>query len=103
VWDVVYASCDQATQELLDRHLFFLRQKGNLCERPISAPLGDGLFELRAKSARMIYIFRPQRTIIFVHCFIKKVRSVPPAEIKLAKKRRNEIEKGTAKLNALPD
>ena len=102
VWDDTYAQCDDATKEVLDRHLFSSRTKGNLLERPISAPLGNGVFELRAKDARMLYVFGPNRTIIFVNCFLKKVRRVPPQEIALAKKRRNEIASGKAKLNALP-
>jgi phage-related protein len=102
-WDGVYGLCDEATRDLLDRRLFLLREKGNLSERPISAPLGSGVFELRANTARMLFVFGPQRAIVFVNCLIKKVNRIPPEEIALAKKRRSEIEKGKVKPNALPD
>lgn len=98
-----YASCDQDTQELLDRRLDFLREHGNLSDRPISAPLEDGIFELRAKDARMLFYFGEKRDIIFVNCIIKKTRKVPREEIQLAKKRRTEIRAKGVKPNALPN
>lgn len=103
VWDITYAMCDDATQELLDRRYVFLREHGNLSERPVSAPLGDGIFELRANNARMLFYFGLVRAIVFVNCFIKKTRKVSPEDIKLAKKRRTEILTEKVKLNALPN
>ncbi len=102
VWQDVYDDCDKGTQELLDRRLDALLDKGNLCGRPISAPLGDGIFELRANQARMLYYFGETRQIIFVNCILKKGRVVPPEAIKLAKKRRIEIQIGKP-ANALPN
>jgi hypothetical protein len=101
IWDSVYATCNEATQELLDRRLVFLLEHGNLSTRPISAPLADGIFELRANEARMLFYFGASRTIVFVNCFIKKTRKVSTEDIKLAKKRRTEILSQKVTANAL--
>jgi phage-related protein len=103
VWDEAYALCDDDTQEGLDRRLDLLLEHGNLAGRPITAPLGDGIFELRANAARMLFYFGASRSIVFVHCIIKKTRTVPTEDVKLAKKRRAEIIAKGAKTNALPN
>jgi phage-related protein len=101
VWDTIYASCDPDTQELLDRRLDFLQEHGSLSGRPISAPLGDGIFELRANQARMLFFFGPERgKIIFAHCIVKKTRKVPRKDIELAKKNRATILMQGLKTNA---
>jgi phage-related protein len=101
VWDNIYSQCDEDTQLLLDRRLDFLREKGNLSGRPISAPLKDGIFELRAKIVRMLFYFEIGQMIIFVHGIMKKTGNLPPADIELAKKRRTEIRTKRRKTNAL--
>jgi len=103
VWDDLYGQCDEDTQTMLDYRLDLLKEKGNQSRRPISAPLHDGIFELRAKSARMLFYFGITRTIIFVHCLFKDVRAVPREDIKLAQRRRSEIQRTREKLNALPN
>jgi hypothetical protein len=102
VWDSLYVQCDGNTQEMLDRRYVGLLEKGNLSERPISAPLRDGIFELRANAARMLFFFGPKRLeITFVNCFFKKQREVPPEEIDLAIKRRGQILARMVTPNAL--
>jgi phage-related protein len=103
VWDRTYVECDQNTQELLDRRLDLLCEHGNQSGRPISAPLGDGIFELRANDARMLYYFGSNHDIIFVHCLIKKTRKVAREDIELAKRRRAQIPARGIKPNALPN
>ena len=88
-----YESCDQDTQEVLDRRLVQLLKKGNLSKRPISAPLRDKILELRAGQARVLFCFRPERTIVILHAIIKKTGSVPNREIELAISRRKALEK----------
>jgi len=90
VWTEIYESCDDDTRDVLDSHLDLLERNGSQSDRPISAPLGDGIFELRAKNVRMLFYFGKNRDIIFVHGIIKKVRKVPREDIELAKKRRKE-------------
>ena len=76
---------------------------------PVSKPISDGIFELRARHgtlrARLLYYFSPseRRLIVFVHGVVKKTSKIGKAEIRLAKKRRNEIEQGepTYDINAI--
>jgi phage-related protein len=76
-----------------------LMELGNECGRPISAHLQDGIFEFRANQVRLLYFFGDNRQIVFVHNIVKKTGNVPPREIKLAKTRRKEVQKGGS-LNA---
>lgn len=77
-----------------------LLERGNLCGRPVTAPLGDGIFELRAnhdnRHGRLLFYFSPseRRLIVVVHGLVKKTKRVPQADIDLAKRRRAEIERG---------
>lgn len=103
VWDDLYGRCDEDTQTMLDYRLDLLKEKGNQSRRPISALLDDGIFELRAKSARMLFCFGDTRRIIFVHCVFKTTSRVPREDMELAKRRRSEIQRTREKLNALPN
>ena len=92
VWDSIYLSCDKDTQISLDFRLDQLVEKGALAREPISKPLGDGIFELRAKDVRVLYYFGFDRTIVFVNGIIKKRGDVLRREIKLAIKRKKFLE-----------
>lgn len=95
VWDTFYAQCDEATQITLDFWLDQLIDKGNLCREPISKSLDGQIFELRAKQARVLFYFGPERSLIFVHALIKKRSSVPRRDIEMAQGIRKAIEEGT--------
>lgn len=101
VWTDHYARCDMDTQVSIDQRLDSLCEKGNLSREPVSKPLGDGIFELRAKDERFLFYFSKDKTIIFVHALTKKRSDVPPKDIKLAKERRNDIGRLGIKVNAL--
>ena len=62
---------------------------------PHSRAMGDGLFELRAKSAegigRAFYCVLVGRRIIILHEFVKKSDKTPPKELKLARNRMKEV------------
>jgi phage-related protein len=103
VWDTYYESCDTDTQATIDRRFDYLMQNGNRCREPVSKHLDDGIFELRAKDARLLYYFSGSRTIIFVHALTKKRGEVPRPDIDLAKYRRNEIRMNQVSPNALPN
>ena len=65
---------------------------------PYSKPLGDGIFELRAKVgtdiSRVLYFFYYEGRIVLTHGFIKKTQRTPAGEIEKAKKyRRDYIER----------
>ena len=64
--------------------------------RPHSAPLGDGLFEFRAKGkegiARSIFVCVADRKIVILHSIIKKSPKIPKKDLDLAKKRAKELK-----------
>ena len=71
-----------------------LEEKGASLREPYSAPLGDGLFELRCKLGsnitRVLFFFYIGKRIIVTNGFTKKTQKTPPSEIKLAKARRQD-------------
>lgn len=72
-----------------------LADNGPFLREPYSKPLGDGIFELRAKVgsdiSRVLYFFVVGRRAILTNGFVKKTPKAPPAEIKRAKKYRAEF------------
>lgn len=72
-----------------------LEEYGNQLREPYSKPLGDGIFELRAKQgsdiSRVLYFFYYEGRIILTNGFIKKTQKTPPSEIALAKKYRKDF------------
>ena len=72
-----------------------LAENGYLLREPYSKPLGDGIFELRAKVAsdisRVLYFFFVGRKVILTNGFIKKANKTPVSEIEIAKKYRAEF------------
>ena len=69
-----------------------LEENGTELRKPYSAPLGDGIFELRCifgnDIARVLYFFYYEGKIICTNGFIKKTQKTPPEEIEKAKKYR---------------
>lgn len=72
-----------------------LEEYGNQLREPYSKPLGDGIFELRAKIgtdiSRVLYFFYYEGRIILTNGFVKKTPKTPPSEIALAKKYRKDF------------
>ena len=64
---------------------------------PFTRPLGEGLFEVRAKGkegvGRAVFCTAAGQTIMILHAFIKKTQKTPGGEIELALKRAKEITK----------
>ena len=69
-----------------------LETNGTQLREPYSKPLGDGIFELRAKQSsnitRVLYFFVVGRRVILTNGFVKKTQKTPPEEIALAQKYR---------------
>ncbi len=89
-WNSLYDECDKDTKEILDRKYAQLREKGNLAGETVSKHIEDGIFEVKANQARMLYYFEKGRRIIFVHGLIKKKGKIDRRHINLAKGRRTE-------------
>ena len=72
-----------------------LEEKGYSLREPYSAPLEDGIFELRAVQGSNIscalFFFYVEGRIVITHGFIKKTQKTPRAQIKLAKKYRADF------------
>jgi phage-related protein len=66
---------------------------------PLCRPLGDGLYEMRSslpskREFRLIFFFdRTRRRLAVMHAMIKKTRTLPKADLDLARKRRDETMK----------
>jgi phage-related protein len=65
---------------------------------PLVRPLGEGLFEVRTNlpdrtNARVLFCFH-EGELFALHGFIKKSRTTPPEDLKLARKRKAEVEDG---------
>ena len=60
------------------------------------APLGNGLFEFRAKGkegvARSIFVSTSGKKIVILHSVIKKSLKIPKKDLDLAKKRAKELK-----------
>jgi phage-related protein len=65
---------------------------------PHSRALGDGLFELRPRGrvgiGRAFYCFLVGKRVVVLHAFIKKTQQTPDRDLKLARKRRKELQDG---------
>ena len=63
--------------------------------RPHTAPLGKGLFEIRAKGpegiSRSLFCTIKDEEIVILHTFIKKTRKIPKKHMDLARKRMKEV------------
>ena len=72
-----------------------LEENGVQLREPYSSPLGDGIFELRAKVgsdiSRVLYFFYYEGRIILTNGFVKKTQKTPKSEIQLAKKYRADF------------
>jgi phage-related protein len=72
-----------------------LEEKGHSLREPYSAPLEDGIFELRAiqgsNISRALFFFYVEGRIVITHGFIKKTQKTPRAQIELAKKYRADF------------
>lgn len=76
------------------RSILILEEFGNELRHPISAPLGDGIFELRTivgnDITRVLYFFMIGEKIILTHGFTKKTQKTPSRELEKAKKCRED-------------
>ncbi len=82
----------------LIRTLELIQEFGPNLGRPHTAPLGKGLFEIRAKGregiARSFFCSVQDRKIIILHTTIKKGMKIPKKDMDLAIKRMKERKNG---------
>ena len=74
-----------------------IEQFGPALGKPYTAPMGSGLFEIRAKGmegiGRSLYCTVKGQEIIILNSFVKKTQKTPKKELDLAIKRMKEIKK----------
>ena len=85
---------DFKMQAKLFMALEFLEERGPMLREPFSKPLGEGVFEIRAKQgsdiSRVLYFFVVGKKVVLTNGFVKKTQKTPAREIKKAKKYRAE-------------
>ena len=63
---------------------------------PYTKPLGDGLFEVRAKGkegiGRSFFCMVKGQEVVILHSYIKKSQKTPKKEMKIARKRLKEVK-----------
>ncbi len=76
------------------RTIDLLEANGPLLRKPFSAPLEDGIFELRTKQGsditRVLYFFYTGRKAVLTNGILKKTQKTPRDVIDLAKKYRSD-------------
>ncbi|MBF0256264.1 MAG: type II toxin-antitoxin system RelE/ParE family toxin [Gammaproteobacteria bacterium] len=105
-WEIIYYS-ESLQQELLSmphgiqaRYIHLtdrMRTHGGNLGMPHTKALGDGLFELRMKSAegigRVFFCTLVRQRIVMLHSFIKKTQKIPAKELELALSRMQEVKR----------
>ncbi len=96
-------SLGEKMQAKMVRTISLLEENGTELREPFSKPLGDGIFELRAKVgtdiSRVLYFFVINRQAVLTHGFIKKTQKTPVAEIERTKRYRSEYLSREGKTN----
>ena len=108
-WTITYYS-ESLQNEILDLPAGFLARFLRYADRmelygpdlgvPHTRAMGEGLFELRLKSAegiaRVFYCTIMGKRIVMLHQFIKKTDKTPPKELAIARRRLKEIKNAHA-------
>lgn len=89
-------SQDKKMQAKIFMSLELLEISGPELREPYSKPLGNGIFEVRAKQgtdiSRVLYFFVVGRKIILTNGFVKKTQKTPSREIERAKRYRMDYQ-----------
>lgn len=78
----------EALVEMLEEH-------GNTLRRPLSAPLGDGLFEARGLTSgvRLFFVYAPGHRIIVLDGCVKKRKKIPTSTMTRIRRLQKDAEK----------
>ena len=65
---------------------------------PHSRAMGSGLFELRPRGregiGRALYCYVSGQRVVVLHAFLKKTRTAPQRDLRIARKRMKEVKNG---------
>ena len=84
-------------QSKMTRQLDKLGMFGTTLREPDTKPIRDGFFELRAKKGgigRAIYVYQKGKRIFILKVFVKETAKLPPAMLKAAANRLEEMLNG---------
>ncbi len=88
-------------QARMIRLLEMIEKHGANLGDPHTKPMGDGLFEIRAKAkegiARGLFCYMDGQKIKVLHAFVKKTEKTPKKDLDLAKDRLREIKNHESK------
>ncbi|WP_338885100.1 type II toxin-antitoxin system RelE/ParE family toxin [Xenorhabdus sp. TH1] len=77
--------------------LELMEQHGANLGSPHTKPMGNGLFEVRAKAqegiSRGLFCYLDGSNIYILHAFVKKSQKTPKKDLDLAKSRMKEVKK----------
>ncbi|MCR5066758.1 MAG: type II toxin-antitoxin system RelE/ParE family toxin [Erysipelotrichaceae bacterium] len=80
------------------RSLKLLETFGNKLGEPDTAPLRDGIFELRTiqgnNIVRTLYFYHKNSIVVVTNSFIKKTKKTPSRDIRTALERKEKYERG---------
>jgi phage-related protein len=105
-WEIQYYS-DSVKREIEARPVGIRAMYARITERmemfgphlgmPFTRPMGDGLFELRAKGkegiGRAFFCTVVGHIILILHAFIKKSQKTPRRDLELARRRLREVHR----------
>jgi len=69
-----------------------LRKQGYNLRRPMADYIGNDIYELRPKDNRIFYFFYLKNNAVLVHAIKKKTNKIPPIDLTLCLRRKQEIE-----------
>lgn len=91
------ASMPPKIQARMIRLMDLMEKHGANLGEPHTKPLGDELFEIRAKAkegiGRGIFCYMQGQRIVVLHVFVKKDQKTPKKDLELAKERLKEVRK----------
>jgi hypothetical protein len=89
-YDAFVSGLDHNLVRAIEARIGTLLLKGVLTPFPTVDPLGEGLFEVRAKHknvhAQLLFGYLPGQTVVVVYCTLKARRKLPPRAIERARK-----------------
>ncbi len=88
-FDTFWVECTDKMRDALRPKLARLALKGNQTGYPLTEPMGDGLFEFRARykkvRVRLLFGFLPEQCVVFVWGGTKDQRRLPAEVIRRAR------------------
>ncbi len=104
-WEIVFygdvrndiLSMPPKIQARMIRLLEMMEKHGAHLGEPHTKPMGNGLFEVRAKAkegiGRGFFCYMKGESIVVLHAFVKKDQKTPNRELELARNRLQEVKK----------